>query len=68
MGGLEPPCTALTDYSCVLNATIYVGYSHCTLHIPSPVPCLGVMRPLRDERTAITCVVCGCNLYVDYLF
>ena len=41
----------LTDYSCVSNATIYESNFHGYLHILSPVPCLVVMRPVRDERT-----------------
>ena len=40
----------LTDYSCVSNATIYESNFHGYLHILSPVPCLVLMRPLRDER------------------
>ena len=29
-------CGLFTNYSCVLNATIYVSYSHCKVHIPDP--------------------------------
>ena len=51
MGGFAPPSSALTDYLCVSNATIYESNCHGYLHILSPVPCLVLMRPLRDERT-----------------
>ena len=42
----------LLDYSFVSNATIYESnFFHGYLHILSPVPCLVLMRPRRDERT-----------------
>jgi len=48
--------TKLLDHSFnnfgVSNATIYESNFHCVISIYlSPVPCLGVMRPVRDERT-----------------
>jgi hypothetical protein len=48
--------TKLLDHSFdnfgVSNATIYESNFHCVISIYlSPVPCLGVMRPRRDERT-----------------
>ena len=46
------PVLLLLHKFCVSNATIYESNFHCVISIYlSPVPCLGVMRPVRDERT-----------------
>ena len=45
--------TLASDCFSVLVATIHVGYfdCHCNLLYLAPVPWLGDMRPIKDERT-----------------
>ena len=57
--------TLASDCFSVLVATIHVGYfdCHCNLLYLAPVPWLGDMRPIKDERTLGLIFLCTLFLF-----